>query len=83
MNNFDERINDINKQIEELTAQRNAIQKEKADEIAAQKKAEDEIRTKEIREIERLIGEFNKKYNSEYTLTTKSALFFPVSRFFF
>ena len=42
MNNFDERINNINKQIEELAAQRNAIQKEKADEIAAQKKAEDE-----------------------------------------
>lgn len=83
MNNFDERVNNIDKQIKELTAQRNAIQKEKADEIAAQKKAEDEIRTTELREIERLIGDFNKKYNSEYTLTTKSALFFPISRFFF
>lgn len=83
MNNFDERINDINKQIEELTAQRNAIQKEKAEEAAAQKKAEDEIRMSELKEIQRLIGDFNKKYNSEYTLTTKSALFFPVSRFFF
>lgn len=77
MNNFDERINDINKQIEELTAQRIAIQKEKADEIAAQKKAEDEIRIAELNKIKVAIGEFNKKYNSEYMLTTKSALFFP------
>ncbi len=75
MNNFDERINDINKQIEELTAQRIAIQKEKANEIAAQKKAEDEIRIAELRKIETAIGEFNKKYNSEYTLTTQSAIF--------
>lgn len=76
MNNFDERINDINKQIEELTAQRNAIQKEKADEIAAQKKAEDEIRMSELKEIQRMIGDFNKKYNTEYLLTTRSSLFF-------
>lgn len=76
MNNFDERINDINKQIEELTAQRNAIQKEKADEIAAQKKAEDEIRMGELKEIQRMIGDFNKKYNTEYLLTTRSSLFF-------
>lgn len=76
MNNFDERINDINKQIEELTAQRNAIQKEKAEEAAAQKKAEDEIRMSELKEIQRLIGEFSKKYNTEYLLTTRSSLFF-------
>lgn len=76
MNNFDKRINDINKQIEELTAQRNAIQKEKADEIAAQKKAEDEIRMGELKEIQRMIGDFNKKYNTEYLLTTRSSLFF-------
>lgn len=76
MNNFDERINNINKQIEELAAQRNAIQKEKADEIAAQKKAEDEIRIGELKEIQRMIGDFNKKYNTEYLLTTRSSLFF-------
>lgn len=76
MNNFDERINNINKQIEELTAQRNAIQKEKAEEVAAQKKAEDEIRMGELKEIQRMIGDFNKKYNTEYLLTTRSSLFF-------
>lgn len=76
MNNFDERINDINKQIEELTAQRNAIQKAKVEEIAAQKKAEDEIRIGELKEIQRMIGDFNKKYNTEYLLTTRSSLFF-------
>ena len=64
MNNFDERINDINKQIEELTAQRNAIQKAKVEEIATQKKAEDEIRIGELKEIQRMIGDFNKKHNT-------------------
>ena len=71
-NNTSQKINEINKKIEELCKEKKSLESKLIEEERAAKQAEMAQRQNELDRIKQLISDYNGKYGTEYDLSTKS-----------
>ncbi len=67
-----QKINEINKKIEELYKEKKSLESKLIEEERAIRHAEMAQRKNELDRIKQLISDFNGKYGTEYDLSTKS-----------